>query len=145
MEQICGKQPQCAQRVQTWQTLLSEFLQLPCSDADPDDHLHMLWSTTGLMRPVSGAQVSEKILLLDAEAHQLRLSAAQADDRCELLVREKTQLVALADELRADVAAKLALLDDFEDKFNRQYRYTCCQYNMICRQYRYTCVQCNMT
>jgi hypothetical protein len=67
-------------------------------------------------------QVSEKILLLDAEARQLRLAAAQADDRCDMLNREKSQLVALSDELREDVATKMALLDEFEDRFNRQYR-----------------------
>ncbi|WIA18956.1 hypothetical protein OEZ85_003625 [Tetradesmus obliquus] len=67
-------------------------------------------------------QVSEKIILLDSEARELRLAAAQADDRAEVLTREKGQLGALAEELRADVAAKMALLDEFEDRFNRQYR-----------------------
>eukprot|EP00879_Flechtneria_rotunda_P017649 GHRR01018501.1.p1 GENE.GHRR01018501.1~~GHRR01018501.1.p1 ORF type:complete len:2335 (+),score=1054.13 GHRR01018501.1:417-7421(+) len=67
-------------------------------------------------------QVSEKILLLDSEARELRLAAAQADDRAEVLIREKGQLVAQAVELRAEVAAKMALLDEFEDRFNRQYR-----------------------
>lgn len=67
-------------------------------------------------------QVSEKILLLDSEARELRLAAAQADDKAEVLTREKVQLAAQADELRADVAAKMALLDEFEDRFNRQYR-----------------------
>lgn len=71
-------------------------------------------------------QVSEKILLLDSECRELRLAAAQADDKAEVLSREKSQLVALADELRADVAAKMSLLDEFEDRFNRQYRCVVC-------------------
>ena len=68
-------------------------------------------------------QVSEKILLLDAEAKELRLAAAAADDRAEVLAREKVQVMGLAEELRADVAAKMALLDEFEARFARQYRY----------------------
>eukprot|EP00878_Enallax_costatus_P036784 GHUV01041340.1.p1 GENE.GHUV01041340.1~~GHUV01041340.1.p1 ORF type:complete len:358 (+),score=120.22 GHUV01041340.1:305-1378(+) len=67
-------------------------------------------------------QVSEKVLLLDSEARELRLAAAQADDKAEVLNREKAQLAVQADELRADVAAKMALLDEFEDRFSRQYR-----------------------
>lgn len=69
------------------------------------------------------AQVSEKILLLDAEAKELRLAAAAADDRAEVLAREKVQVMGLAEELRADVAAKMALLDEFEARFARQYRW----------------------
>lgn len=61
-------------------------------------------------------------MLLDSEARELRLAAAQADDKAEVLTREKAQLAEQADELRADLAAKLALLDEFEDRFNRQYR-----------------------
>lgn len=68
-------------------------------------------------------QVSEKILLLDAEAKELRLAAAAADDRAEVLAREKVQVMGLAEELRADVAAKMALLDEFEARFARQYRW----------------------
>lgn len=70
-------------------------------------------------------QVSEKILLLDAEAKELRLAAAAADDRAEVLAREKMQVMGLAEELRADVAAKMTLLDEFEARFARQYRYAC--------------------
>lgn len=71
------------------------------------------------------AQVSEKILLLDAEAKELRLAAAAADDRAEVLAREKAQVMSLAEELRADAAAKMALLDEFEARFARQYRCEC--------------------
>lgn len=67
-------------------------------------------------------QVSEKILLLDAETKELRLAAVAADDRAEVLAREKVQVMTLAEELRADVAAKMALLDEFEARFARQYR-----------------------
>jgi hypothetical protein len=70
------------------------------------------------------AQVSEKILVLDAEAKELRLAAAAADDRAEVLAREKVQVMGLAEELRSDVAAKMALLDEFEARFARQYRYS---------------------
>lgn len=62
------------------------------------------------------------IVLLDAEAKELRLAAAAADDRAELLAREKAQVMGLAEELRADVAAKMTLLDEFEARFARQYR-----------------------
>lgn len=61
-------------------------------------------------------------MLLDAEAKELRLAAAAADDRAELLAREKAQVMGLAEELRADVAAKMTLLDEFEARFARQYR-----------------------
>lgn len=60
--------------------------------------------------------------MLDSETREMRLAAAQADDKVEVLNREKAQLATQADELRADVAAKMALLDEFEDRFNRQYR-----------------------
>jgi hypothetical protein len=73
----------------------------------------------------SAVQVSEKILLLDAEAKELRLAAAAADNRAEVLGREKMQVMGLAEELRADVAAKMTLLDEFEARFARQYRYAC--------------------
>jgi hypothetical protein len=77
-------------------------------------------------------QVSEKILLLDAEAKELRLAAAAADDRAEVLAREKVQVMGLAEELRADVAAKMALLDEFEARFARQYRWASSCHAAIC-------------
>lgn len=40
-----------------------------------------------------------------------------------MLAREKVQVMGLAEELRADVAAKMALLDEFEARFARQYRW----------------------
>lgn len=81
-------------------------------------------------------QVSEKILLLDAEAKELRLAAAAADDRAEVLAREKVQVMGLAEELRADVAAKMALLDEFEARFARQYRWAAahCAHAGVCRR-----------
>lgn len=60
--------------------------------------------------------------MLDAEAKEVRLAAAAADDRAEVLAREKMQVMGLAEELRSDVAAKMALLDEFEARFARQYR-----------------------
>ncbi|KAF8064552.1 hypothetical protein HT031_003352 [Scenedesmus sp. PABB004] len=74
------------------------------------------------LRATRRGGVSENILMLDGEARALRLAAAQADDKAEVLAREKGVLAAAADELRADVAAKMALLDEFEDRFNRQFR-----------------------
>lgn len=61
-------------------------------------------------------------MLLDVEAKQLRLAAAAAADQAEVLAREKAQVMTLADELRADVASKMALLEEFEARFARQYR-----------------------
>jgi hypothetical protein len=84
------------------------------------------------------AQVSEKILLLDAEAKELRLAAAAADDRAEVLAREKMQVMGLAEELRADVAAKMTLLDEFEARFARQYRYACSCNIVFCVAWRPT-------
>jgi hypothetical protein len=85
-------------------------------------------------------QVSEKIVLLDADAKELRLAAAAADDRAELLAREKAQVMGLAEELRADVAAKMTLLDEFEARFARQYRCEIVQYVMpVHLQYRTAC------
>jgi hypothetical protein len=81
--------------------------------------------------------VSEKIILLDSEARKLRLAAAQADDKAEVLTREKGQLGQLAEELRADVAAKMALLDEFEDRFNRQYRCVRVSISSACAKIRW--------
>lgn len=67
-------------------------------------------------------QVSEKILALDEECRALRLAANEADARAEALSREKGQLQELAAALRGEVADKMALLDEFEAKFARQYR-----------------------
>jgi hypothetical protein len=67
-------------------------------------------------------QVSEKILALDEQARGLRLAAGEADARAEALGREKGQLQELAAKLHAEVADKMALLDEFEAKFARQYR-----------------------
>lgn len=61
--------------------------------------------------------------MLDADNKELRLAAGAADDRAEVLAREKVQVMGLVEELRADVAAKMALLDEFEARFARQYRY----------------------
>lgn len=67
-------------------------------------------------------QVSEKILALDEECRALRLAANEADARAEALGREKGQLQELSSALRSEVADKMALLDEFEAKFARQYR-----------------------
>jgi hypothetical protein len=72
--------------------------------------------------PHPNLKVSEKILALDEEARSLRLEAAEADARSEALAREKGQLQELVGKLHAEMADKMALLDEFEAKFARQYR-----------------------
>ena len=67
-------------------------------------------------------QVSEKILALDEDTRAARLAAAEADARVEALWREKGALQDVVAALCAEVADKMALLDEFEAKFARQYR-----------------------
>jgi hypothetical protein len=73
--------------------------------------------------PVATLQVSEKIVTLDEELKQLQVHEGELHAKMETLAREKTQLMAAADELRAEVADKMELLDEFEDRFKRQYRW----------------------
>jgi centrosomal protein CEP290 len=77
---------------------------------------------TACLRPL---QVSEKIVALDEELKQLQVHEGELHAKMETLAREKTQLMAAADELRAEVADKMELLDEFEDRFKRQYRCVC--------------------
>jgi hypothetical protein len=87
----------------------------------PSTHLHSPHNRHSTFPRL--AQVSEKILQLDAEAREARMAASQAADRSELLTSEKNAALGAADELRTEVAAKLALLDEFEERFQRQYRH----------------------
>lgn len=68
-------------------------------------------------------QVSEKILALDEDTRAARVAAAEADARAEALGREKGALHELAAGLRGEVAENMALLDEFEAKFARQFRW----------------------
>lgn len=67
--------------------------------------------------------MSEKIVALDEEVRALRLEASEAEARSEALGREKGQVQELATRLQSEVADKMALLDEFEAKFARQYRW----------------------
>ena len=68
-------------------------------------------------------QVSEKIVLLDDEARKLKAREADLDARAEQLLADKTTLLAAQEELRAEVADKVTLLDEFEARFQRQYKW----------------------
>lgn len=53
---------------------------------------------------------------------KLRAREADFDARTELLSADKAALLATQEELRAEVAEKMALLDEFEARFARQYK-----------------------
>ena len=67
-------------------------------------------------------QVSEKIVLLDEEVRVLRLKHIEADTRADQLLADKESLLRLQDELRGEVQEKISLMEEFEDKFSRQFR-----------------------
>jgi hypothetical protein len=71
-------------------------------------------------------QVSEKIIALDEEARSLRLREAELEARGEAWAKERSALLATQEELRAELREKLTLLDEFEERFSRQYRYDAC-------------------
>jgi hypothetical protein len=68
-------------------------------------------------------QVSEKIIALDEEARCLRLREAELEARGEGWAKERGGLLAAQDELRGELREKLALLDEFEERFARQYKW----------------------
>jgi hypothetical protein len=68
------------------------------------------------------SKVSEKILGLDEECRQLHLHDAELVAKMEALARERSALMDVTEDLRAEIADKIALLDEFEDRFKRQYR-----------------------
>lgn len=67
--------------------------------------------------------MSEKIVLLDEESQTLRLRNGELEKRIEALNLDRGALLSREDELSAEVKEKMALLEDFEDRFNRQYRW----------------------
>ncbi|KAG1678296.1 hypothetical protein FOA52_013917 [Chlamydomonas sp. UWO 241] len=67
-------------------------------------------------------EVSEKIVLLDEQVRALKLRAGEAEGVKESLLGDKEALLAVQDDLRAEMSEKMALLDEFEDKFTRQFR-----------------------
>ncbi|MEW5309850.1 MAG: hypothetical protein WDW38_001701 [Sanguina aurantia] len=66
-------------------------------------------------------EVSEAIVLLDDEVRGQRSNASDVEARIEELVADKAGLISIGDQLRVDIQDKMALLDEFEDKFARQY------------------------
>ncbi len=73
-------------------------------------------------------QVSQQIVLLDEEVKGLKIKHIEADARADQLLADKDSLLRLQEELRGEVQEKVNLLDEFEDKFTRQFRYpACCQ------------------
>lgn len=72
--------------------------------------------------------MSEKIVLLDDEARKLKAREADFESRMDQLVADKAALLATQEELRAEVTEKMTLLDEFEARFQRQYKWVarCC-------------------
>ncbi|GAX75484.1 hypothetical protein CEUSTIGMA_g2927.t1 [Chlamydomonas eustigma] len=67
-------------------------------------------------------EVSEKIVLLDEEVRKLRLGTSAAEARSEQLLADKESLMSVADELRSEVQEKINIMDEFQEKFARQFR-----------------------
>ncbi len=68
-------------------------------------------------------QVSEKIVLLDEEVRKLRLRNSEAEARADQLLADKESMMGIADDLRGEVQEKINLMDEFEAKFARQFRW----------------------
>ena len=52
----------------------------------------------------------------------LKLRNSEAEARAEQSLADKESQMAVADELRGDVQEKINLMDEFNDKFTRQFR-----------------------
>jgi chromosome segregation ATPase len=68
------------------------------------------------------AQVSERIVALDDEVRALRARATDAEGRLGELRDDNARLLGLQDELQAALGERQELLDEFEQRFARQYR-----------------------
>ncbi len=68
-------------------------------------------------------QVSEKIIELNNQCQELLSKNVSLEARIEEMANDKDNLLSIQDELRTELQDKMTLLDEFEDKFNRQYRY----------------------
>lgn len=66
--------------------------------------------------------MSEKILELNTAYSEAQTKVNALEGRLEEAAGDKDNLLSIQDELRAELQDKMALLDEFEDKFNRQYR-----------------------
>lgn len=73
--------------------------------------------------PIAPApQVSEKIIELNQQSQELLSKTLSLESRIKEMSSDKDNLLSIQDELRAELQDKMTLLDEFEDKFNKQYR-----------------------
>lgn len=68
-------------------------------------------------------QVSEKIVELDRVYQEELSKSSMHEVRLEEMAADKETLLSMQDELRAEVQEKMNLLDEFEDKFGRQFKW----------------------
>ncbi|KXZ56704.1 hypothetical protein GPECTOR_1g634 [Gonium pectorale] len=67
-------------------------------------------------------EVSEKIVELNHQHQELLNKNVILETRVDEMANDKDNLLSIQDELRTELQDKMNLLDEFEDKFNRQYR-----------------------
>ncbi|GFR41280.1 hypothetical protein Agub_g1955 [Astrephomene gubernaculifera] len=67
-------------------------------------------------------EVSAKIVQLNEQNQELLRKNMSLEARVEEVSNDKDNLLSIQDELRSELQDKMNLLDEFEDKFNRQYR-----------------------
>lgn len=67
-------------------------------------------------------QVSEKIIELNNQHQEMLSKCGVLEIRVEEMANDKDNLLSIQDELRTELQDKMTLLDEFEDKFARQYR-----------------------
>ncbi len=68
------------------------------------------------------SQVSEKIIELNNQQQEMLSKCGVLEIRVEEMANDKDNLLSIQDELRTELQDKMTLLDEFEDKFARQYR-----------------------
>ncbi|KAG2443036.1 hypothetical protein HYH02_009451 [Chlamydomonas schloesseri] len=66
-------------------------------------------------------EVSEKIVELNTQYQELLSKNVVLETRVEEVANDKDNLLSIQDELRAELQDKMNLLDEFEDRFKRQY------------------------
>ena len=87
-------------------------------------------------------QVSEKIVDLDRSYQDELNKSSNQEVRLEEMAADKETLLSMQDELRAEVQEKINLLDEFEDKFTRQYKSV--SLHVTCSTRRCQCPRCRM-